>query len=422
MKYKDLLGQYKQGTLNEEDKLLVEKELEKQEALEDYRSEIFDEELNEIGVSSQVQDHTEETTKLKRSVNKRLRKVVMLSVLIVVLLYVGIFYGVSSIMDGMYYNPIATQMSEKEETSYADFLFDMDAYISLNLPGYSIYSFSFQESKGFGNYDVSYSMQNLFTKEEQRYFISMSQGRLTSAMDGIFSTKNRFLVWEGFQKIQDIPDKYASESIKTSMDNRIEWKNEKTIEYLDELNPLSYVSMSIVFKEDQTLEELYQMTRENPANIFSWVGVRTFAPGTMWNDPQPNHLVGFKPGQDGTSYGVRPDFEKYPLFRLMDWRNYPDIKKKEYPQAMVEAYAMHFKTRLEYLRDREEFVEIFDYNPLKTTFYNDALEYIEDHGIKTYGGLIYGTPDELREFIDKVPYASIHINEVSPIKPNIYSN
>lgn len=419
MTYKNLMDQYKQGTLSEEERQMVEKEIEKQEAIEEYRLEILDEELDNLIKRPDDGRPNEETTKLKKSVNDRLRRVVLTSVLMVVLLYVGVFYVGSGLIDGLYYNPTATTMSVEKDYPSPDFYFDMEAYISLNLPGYTNASFTFQEAKGFGNYEISYSMQNLFNDEDQRYFMTMSRGRLTWAFDGIFSLQNRFRVWEGFEKIQDNLGKDVSESDKNAMDNEILRKNEETIRYLKELNALSYVSMDVVYSQDLSMEEFYAMTREFPSLNYSWVGVRTTEPNTLWNDPQPNHLIGFNP--DLSSGGNRrPDPEKYPLFNLLDMRNNDELKKKDYPDAIVESYRMHFKSRLEYLRDREEFVGIFDYNYYKTDFYNDALTYIEDQGIKTYGGLLFGTPDELLKFMDEVPYASIYINEVLPTKPNIY--
>ena len=40
----------------------------------------------------------------------------------------------------------------------------MQAYVSLNVPGYSSNSLTLQEPKGFGKYEVSYSLQNLLLK------------------------------------------------------------------------------------------------------------------------------------------------------------------------------------------------------------------------------------------------------------------
>ncbi|MDZ7834398.1 MAG: hypothetical protein U5K84_02760 [Alkalibacterium sp.] len=112
-----------------------------------------------------------ETTRYSdKVVNRRLAKVVFTSVLLVVLLYVGIFYGLSSVVDQFYYDPTAVTESEDEEYPTPDFNFDMAAYISLNMPGYVLNSTTTQEPQGFGTYDLSYSLKNLFTNQRTTSF------------------------------------------------------------------------------------------------------------------------------------------------------------------------------------------------------------------------------------------------------------
>ena len=99
MNYKDLLDRYKKGQVSEEEKQLIEEELEKQEAFEDYISQALDEEFHDIDDMGKLEIHDEETVKLKKSVNSKLRKVVVKSVLIIALLYISIFYGISGIIN-----------------------------------------------------------------------------------------------------------------------------------------------------------------------------------------------------------------------------------------------------------------------------------------------------------------------------------
>ncbi len=143
--------------------------------------------------------------------------------------------------------------------------------------------------------------------------------------------------------------------------------------------------------------------------------------GNQWSETQLMHLIGFNPNfNDELSSNRRPDPEKYPIFYLLDFREDSVLSEKDYPKAISEAYGIHFRSRLDYLRNREEFVDIFDYNYFKTDFYEDALAYIDEHGVKTYGVLVFGTAEEFLENIDDIPYDTLRINEVLPIKPNIY--
>jgi len=140
-------------------------------------------------------------------------------------------------------------------------------------------------------------------------------------------------------------------------------------------------------------------------------------PGTRWSENQPMHLVGFNPNlNDEASSNRRPDPEIYPLFNLMDMRDVPIRSEEDF----AEAFRTHFRSRLAYLRNREEFVEIFDYNSYKIDFYDDALEYIDEYGVETYGVLVFGTAEEFLEHIDEIPYDTLHINKILPTRPNIY--
>ncbi|WP_026477506.1 anti sigma factor C-terminal domain-containing protein [Alkaliphilus transvaalensis] len=421
MDYKDLFNRYKKGLVNDEERDLIEQEIERHEVLEEYLSDVMDEEIYGGWNTSSFEYQEEETSKLKKSVNKRLRKVVLTSVMVVVALYIGIFYVVSGIIDWVYYDPTATTQSEDQEYQSPDFYYDMQAYVSLNIPGYSSNLVTFQEPKGFGKYEVSYSLRDLFTKKEQRHFVNLSRGKLTYAIDGIFSIENRFGIWEGFERIKHDYSEYASEDEATLRNKEIQQKNEKTLRYLNELNPLSYISMSIVFDEDLTMKEFYHMSQEHPSLDFKWVGIRTVKPGVQWSETQQIHLVGFNPNyNDEPSSSTRPDPEKYPLFYLIDFRDYFDLANKDYPEKIYESYGIHFKSRLAYLRNREDYVNMFDYNYYKTDFYAEALKYIAEHGVKTYGVLVFGTAEEFLDSINHIPHESMYINEVLPTKPNIY--
>lgn len=295
------------------------------------------------------------------------------------------------------------------------------------MPGYSIYSLTSQESKGFGKYELSYSLRDLFTDKDERYFMHLSRGKVTGLMDGIFSTKNHIGPRYGFESVQYDLLNNASNGSSVSgvsvINGIMQERNEKTISYLDELNPLSYISMNIVFEKDLTMEELYALINETPLD-FKWVGVRTVEPGTKWSENQPLHLIGFNPDfYDEPITGQRPDSKKYPFFNLDmdDIFNNSSLTEEELTESIVKAYETHFRSRLIYLRNREKFVKIFDFNEYKTGFYDYALDYIDEHGVKTYGVLVYGTAEDFLKYLSKIPYSGLYINDVLPAKPDIYN-
>jgi hypothetical protein len=95
MSFKDLLDKYSSGSASEEEIKLIEEEFDKHEAIEEYLSESynigFEKDNLEISTNN-------ETTFVKRSVNKRLRKVILSSVSIVFLILFATYFIVSHII------------------------------------------------------------------------------------------------------------------------------------------------------------------------------------------------------------------------------------------------------------------------------------------------------------------------------------
>lgn len=419
MTFKDKLKRFKEGNVTEEEREYIEKELEKYESIEEYYlEEISDQFFDEESRIAPLGSKENETKDIKKVVNRRLGKVVLTSVLIVILLYIVIFYGVSNIIDHFYYDPTIVSQQEDNDNPTTDFYFDMQAYTSLNMPGYSIASFTSQRSNGFGRYEMGYSLRDLFENKEALHFVNLSRGHLTLAYDGIFGPQRQFGLSEGFDMLHfPFPDE-ASDKAIVMRNEVVNQQNETTLEYLNELNDLSYISMNIAFDEDLTMDEFQVLREEHPNLDFKWVGVRTTEPGTRWSDEQPMHLIGFNPNfNDEPSSDKRPNPELYPYFNLIDVMEEVSIPADEFPKV----YNTHFKSRLTYLRDQEEFVEIFDFNPAKIDFYNHSLDYIEENGVETYGVLVYGAAEDFLENIDELPYDTLYINDVLPTAPNIYT-
>ncbi|WP_368645092.1 anti sigma factor C-terminal domain-containing protein [Alkalibacterium putridalgicola] len=419
MNFEELLARYKDGTATEEEKAIVESELEKYASIEDYYAEQLPDEFMDSGETNKEDstDKSFETENINKMVNRRLGKVVLVSVLIIIFLYVGIFYGLSNIVDQFYYDPTEVTQSDEEDFYQTDFSFDMDAYISLNMPGYVNSSFTIQESKGFGTYETGYFLKDLFTQNDTLHFVDVKRGRPENFYGGIFDRIPRFSIREGFDDVYSPLPEDASEQTLDVMEISKQQINNKTIKYIEELNNLSYASMTIAFDEDLTMSELYQLIEEYPELDFKWAGVRTTEPGKRWRDDQPMHLIGFVPDTNAEpSSSMEPDPEKYPLFSLDDvWLDANGAPEEFFP----EAYETHFTSRLSWLKDREEFVRIFDYNADKTEFYADSLNYVEENGVETYGVLVYGTAESFSENLENLPYDKLIINEVDSSKPSV---
>lgn len=430
MNYKELFEKYKNGIANEEEKRIVEEELEKYEAIEEYLSQIIDEKSVKAEDFDILEDNKEETSKLIKDVKKRLRKVGFTSAIIVIVFLIVVFYGLPEIIDLFYYDPTnvssansyytADSVGNIYNTGLPNIYFNLVAHVSLNMPGYAIRSVS-AYSKGFGEYEVVYSLKNLFEEEELRTYVDIIRNRVVYKGDTLdYNSQIVLLKLLGFEAINNLFEDDSPDHI-SAINRQIQRRNEETIKYFQNLNPLSYVSMAIVFDKDLDMKEFYNLTAEMPSLDFKWVGIRTVEPGKRWRNNQSLDLIGFNPSfNDEPIPGESPDSEKYPLFYLVDSFHIPINFNSDYETYISQVYETHFKSRLQYLIDQEEFVKIFENGNRKIEFYQDALDYINEHGVKTYGVLVYGKVEAFLENIDKIPYSSLYINKVLPVKPNIY--
>src|SRR5690606_20525974 len=122
------LDRYKNGTATEEEIKLVEEEIKKYEAIEEYLAEKMDLDFISLKEDEKLK---EETIGIKKSVNKRLRRVVIASVSIVLAIILGIFFIVSPIVDSFYYNPTEKLIGGKYSN---DIFYDLTAITELNYP------------------------------------------------------------------------------------------------------------------------------------------------------------------------------------------------------------------------------------------------------------------------------------------------
>lgn len=390
MDFKGLLDNYRNGTASEEEKKSIEEELEKHELISEYLSESYD-----IGFekSSFYEITNNETASVKRSVNKKLRKVILLSVCIVFLILLTIKYIISPIVSSCYYNP-----SQKTVGKYQnDLFFDLRVFTELNLPGYAIRTVS-SEGLGFGEYNIYFERFNLFNHESKDVNVKIKRNLKIGSFQDFFARDNF-----GFMDITQ-PNSNMQEFHKV-------W-NERYINNLKALNPVSYVSCNIVFKEDISIKEFDELRNKYGDKInFKWVGVRTESK----NKPV-NYLSGFNPNFNDTAVsGDSADKVKYPYLQLVDYMGDKEAMNK-FNGSFVDAYSKHFISMLKYMNDRKKAVIALDNNSTKVEYYSNALNYVQNNGINIHGVLIYAEAKDLLDLLSNEEVNSIEINGVLPSK------
>lgn len=385
MKFEQLLHKYREGFATKEEKHLVEQEIEKYEAIDSYLSDMID--MN-LGITWKSEQYKEESINIKKSVNSRLRRVIFTSVGIMVALLIGVFFIISPIVDNLYYNPTKITVAETDQ----DINFDIKAITELNYPGYTLSSWVNVDKLGFGEYDISYFRTNLFT-EETSYVNSKLKRNMNITNHTSWTNDNSF----NFSTIR-VPDWFT-------LEDSLKQKN-RVMNHITQLSPVSYISSWLTFKNDLNMEELHQLELTYPDVQFVWVGIRTASPKESVPD-----LLGFM--TRSTKLGVdKPDIEKYPAFDYLEWLVKPTGFDREAQRIEPRGYELHFKDRLKYTLDRKDAINILERRPNRHEYYEKALNYVEEHGVKTYGVLVYSNAEDLIELIEKGPILTLELNQV----------
>lgn len=390
MKFEELMDKYKKGVATDEEKRLIEQELEKHKVIEEYLVDIIDLSLDISWEDNQCKD---ESTKIKKSVNSRLRKVVYTSVSIMIALIIVIFYIISPLVESFYYNPAKVTVGEDNQ----DINFDMRAITELNYPGYTLSSLVDVNKLGFGKYDISYFRTNLFT-EETEYVYSNLKRNWNRTNHTIWTNDRSF----NFRTIR-IPNWFDEQ-------DSIDQKN-RVMNHVKHLSPVSYTSSWITFENDLTMEELHQLELRYPEINFVWIGIR-IAPS---DDESVHDLLGFT--SKATKLTIdKPSPEEYPAFDYIEWLVNPTDYDWEASRIEPRGYELHFKGLLKYAIDRKDAINILENHPYRHEYYEQALNYVEEHGVKTYGVLAYANAEDLIKLVGNEEILTLELNQVMASK------
>lgn len=392
MDYKDLMKKYKVNQVTDEEKQFIEKEIEKYEAMEEYFSENLDDELGNLENIDDAKQNSHETVQLKKSVDQRLRKVILKSVLIAMGVWISIFYILSPLVDPFFYNPQKFSVGELDN----DVSFDLAAVTELNMPGMSP-STVFVDRKGFGVYHLTYSYLDQFRGDFHDVSHVIRCGKIASTRQDLLL---RFDPFENLRYYNDQKDILKD-------------LNENAMADVEILNPVSYGSFSISFEEDLTLEELARLEEKYENIQFQWAAIRAGEKDEERIEKLGMRLMGNR--LMGALTGDEKIGEKYPAFSTMNWlvNNQVDVTD---PANMAEGYEQHYFSLLEYVIDRGDNLEILEQRENKTILYKEALEYAKKEGIRIYGLVVYSEMRHIREFTENENLRLFDLNDAVAYK------
>ncbi|NLY45638.1 MAG: hypothetical protein GX053_06570, partial [Tissierella sp.] len=350
----------------------------------------------DFGTTWENEQYKDESINIKKSVNSRLRRVVVASVGIMIALIFGIFFIISPLVDRLFYNPSTVTVGEVEHDIY----FDMQAITELNYPGYTLSSLVDIDRLGFGKYDISYFRTNLFT-EETSYVYSKIKRNWNITNHTSWTNDRSF----NFKTIR-VPDWMTAQDAQE--------QKERVISHVKQLSPVSYTSSWITFETDLTMEELHQLELAYPNIDFVWVGIRIASPNEGVSD-----LLGFSTRSTKLTVD-KPDIEKYPAFDYIEWLVHPIGFDREARRIEPRGYELHFKDLLKYTVDRKDAINVLEKRPNRYKYYEEALDYVEENGVKTYGTLVYANAQDLIELVENEEILTIELSQVIASKRYIH--
>ena len=395
MKFKDLMNKYKEGLASDEEMRVIEEELEKYEAIEEYLADNMD---MDFDTPLMINEHKNETRKLKKSVNNRLRKIVFAFVGIMTAILISIFFIISPIVDSMYYNPTEVTLGENQH----DINFDLKAIIELKYPGYALSSGVDVDGLGFGEYDISYFRMNFFKQETDSVNSKLKRNEYITNHTS-WTNDSSF----NFQTVR-LPQWFTEEDHKD--------QKERVTDHISQLSPVAYTSSWLTFDRDLTMEEFWQLQLDYPDITFAWAGVRTASVGENIID-----LLGFSTMEtSGIMLMDTPSQEKYPAFDFLEWLVNPVGFDKDAAHIEPRGYELHFKDLLKYSIDRKAAINVLEQRPLRHEYYEDTLAYVEEHGVKTFGVMAFANAEDLIELLDNDIISTLELNQVTASKRYIY--
>lgn len=400
MKFKDIFERYKNGQANSEEIEFINEEIEKNEIINDYLAEMISDDFNEefkinddFRYGYKQEDNSnikEEANDIKNKVDKKMKSLIYRGIATVFILLFLMKIFVSPIISVLFYNPSNSASGALE---YTELYLDSSVFTELHFPGYLIDNSTESENLGFGMHNIEIVQTDIFNENNIIIKGKSKMGNVDIEIDDIVK----------FPK--DIFYEDSNKKLKNSL--------KEDLKLIEELPKSSVVSSYIEFKNDIDIDKLLELEKKYNLDIL-WVGVDIGAKNNK-------ELIGFNPSGTGTHI-VKDEW----LYKLeyLALENKTEENKDKFISEVLET---HFKSMLEYMggktyevpggkvfaKGREKFIKkIYNIDNLNNKYYKDALDYVNENGINTYGIKIMATRDLILDFLEDDIIENIYIDDV----------
>ena len=393
MNYREVIERYKNGTATEEEVRLIEEELEKQKWINELLCDELEAELSVEGAVGAEGSHSEAAQDFAKLVQKAIRRAFLKAGAVIlaigVALTIFLCYGLSPIVDSMYYDPaeeVTLQEWDDGRVSKARFGIDMGVYTELNYPMVRFDGASVTE-RGFGDYSFSlYQGITVNGMANDRISGEVQKGVLTMYDSNVLrkTYSNDFCDYQEDDQI----NKYHRQEYETYWEADVREDVAQMNAAAEEMR-----TAYITFDHVLTFDELWQVKDEagvtNAWNLVDTRGLRNGENG--WSSAR------------GESYGYWDVFGT----QLEEYGDYADPTVRIMPAGMKwedferneERQTAQFLKMLEYLSapEQKDFLDMMGDWPEN---YPAAAEYIREHGLNFLGMAVYADQETLQNLLD----------------------
>lgn len=366
MTFREAMEHYRSGTATEEERQLVEQELEKNQLIAEFLDEQWDEKFPVPTAP------IEEMRQVRKTLRRRNVMIVLTSLVLAAVLLLGTIYIGIPTAERLYWDPDTTSYGRATST---DLELMLAVYAELFCPDMTIISAT-SDRIGFARYDISIQYWNLFRGGDNLFASATIEKGVLDIPDGVL----RSCPVNTFDRAT-YPFDRSSENPKEEL---AELK--VTLEQLPE-----YISLAaaVSFPEDKSMAELLEFQSSLQDGSIGWAGIRS--------SPLDEQMIPLFGMQINSSGSVRREANEY----------YPclDIKGME---TTAENLETHFKSLLQFSADQVQAGRGIDVHGN----YTSVLEYVEENGIYSYGCFVYGSPETFLALIESGAVSQVLIEDI----------
>lgn len=392
MKYRELLEQYINGLLNEEQKAAVEADIERQEAISDY---LFDQQMEEDftlpGEEPGAAEAKEQAKQYTKLIDRAIRRAFLKVGLGTACVILAVVIGLSPLMNALFYNPAETVGKNTNRLSL-----DWGIWSELIMPT-NIRQNALVYSHGYGNYTFTLEQNVSYTGYFNNYAGAISRGILQLYTPEAITTfsPNLFANWQLDSNLP-VSEQVDSSSYIWSVGSR-----EDGINQLQELSDAKLYYGYVTFDEPLSLAEVNKVLSTVEVDKV-WYAVRTTG----------EQYFGTALGMRATTDSVMNYYaneDEYPWLTLFREDNEDSDSRCNDESIMT----THFLSMLRYISGQEKFLKMIGAERFSSYGdYTQAISYVEENGLQIYGTVVMGYADALIKLNNDERVFGISVQEV----------